>query len=87
MGRVRVVVVCCVAAFLVVVGGVGLAADGVWSSPVDLSASGGVAYYPQVGLSSDGTHAMAVWMRASSFDWVVQSAAESVSGGISSWGG
>ena len=54
MGRVRVVVVCCVAAFLVVVGGVGLAADGVWSSPVDLSQSGKNALYPQVGLSSDG---------------------------------
>lgn len=51
----------------------------------DLSATGGNAREPQVGLSSDGTRAMAVWTRASSGIDIGQAAVATISGVPASW--
>jgi hypothetical protein len=52
---------------------------GTWSAPVDLSASGQSAYYPQVSVDSTGL-ATAVWARSDGSDYVIQSST-SQSGG------
>jgi hypothetical protein len=52
---------------------------GIWSAPVDLSASGQGAYSPQVSVDSTGL-ATAVWARSDGSDYVIQSST-SQSGG------
>jgi len=57
-----------------------------WGSVADLSATARDAYNPQVGLSSDGTKATAVWYRSNGSNTIIQSASGTVSGGSASWG-
>ena len=56
-----------------------------WSAPADLSASGNNATDAQVKLSSDGTKAVAVWVRSNGTNQIVQSANAAVSGNTASW--
>lgn len=64
-------------------------ADGVqsWGAVTDLSATGRDASAPQVALSSDGTHATAVWQRSNGSNWIVQSKSATLEGATSTWGG
>ncbi len=54
-----------------------------WSTPTDLSLTGGNSLSPHIALSADGTKASAAWAR----EFVVQSACASISGNSASWGG
>jgi hypothetical protein len=60
-----------------------------WGATNDLSASGeSVSYKVQIGLSSDGTKATAIWSRSNGspdFDRIAQSASATISGNTATW--
>jgi hypothetical protein len=45
-----------------------------WGTVTDLSATGGNAFFPEIGASSDGSKAVAVWMRYNGANDIVQAA-------------
>jgi hypothetical protein len=51
-----------------------------WSTPVDLSAPGGLAYNPQISVDSSGT-VFAIWVRSDSGNFLLQTSS-SVNGGV-----
>lgn len=58
-----------------------------WSSATDLSLSGGDASLPNFKMSSDGTKASAVWLRADgSSNTIVQTKSATISGKNATWG-
>ena len=57
-----------------------------WGPVADLSATGGDAGGPQIGLSADGSRAIAVWSRHNGSKWIIQTASATVSGNTASWG-
>jgi hypothetical protein len=58
-----------------------------WSSATDLSLSGGDASLPDFKMSSDGTKASAVWIRADgSLNTIVQTKSATISGKNATWG-
>ncbi len=57
-----------------------VAATGMWSTPFDLSLSGGDAYVPQISVNSAGT-AIAVWGRYDGSNYFIQSSS-STDGGV-----
>ena len=60
---------------------------GPWNLPAtDLSATGGDSLYPQIGVSSDGSTAVAVWTRLNGANFIVQTATATVAGNVATWG-
>ena len=51
-----------------------------WSAPVDLSAAGQSASYPQVAGSADGSKLTSVWRRSDGDNWIIQASTSSNSG-------
>ena len=56
-----------------------------WSTPGDLSATGGYAQSPVIGVSSDGTKAVAVWFRSNGANYIVQAATATIANNAASW--
>ena len=56
-----------------------------WGAVTDLSATGGDAFEPEIGLSSDGTQATAVWSRYNGTKNIAQSASATISAGTATW--
>jgi alkylated DNA nucleotide flippase Atl1 len=57
-----------------------------WGTVADLSATGRNASAPQLGLSTDGSRATAVWYRNDGSNTIIQTASATVSGNTASWG-
>ncbi len=58
-----------------------------WGAVTDLSTTAGQhAYYPQIALSSDGSHATAVLRRHDGSSNIVQSTSATISGNTATWG-
>ena len=56
-----------------------------WSTPGDLSATGGTANAPQIGVSSDGTKAVAVWQRSNGVNYIAQAATATIANNVATW--
>ena len=56
-----------------------------WSTPATISASGQNASGPQLGLSSDGTLATALWQRSNGTHMIIQAISATISGNTATW--
>ena len=56
-----------------------------WSASVNLSASGQVVDAPQIGVSSDGTKAVAVWRLFDGSNYVVQASTATIANNVATW--